>query len=81
MSNRRVLAESLLLGQAPSLRLLRPRRRGAAVLARNDNQVADIIARLLADRDALARMAERSRELYRPGAQNIAQAVREMLGR
>ena len=55
--------------------------RGAAVLARNDNQVADIVARLLADREALARMAERSRELYRPGAQTIADAVREMLGR
>jgi processive 1,2-diacylglycerol beta-glucosyltransferase len=55
--------------------------RGAAVLARNDNQVADIVARLLADRDTLARMAERSRELYRPGAQTIANAVKRMLGR
>jgi processive 1,2-diacylglycerol beta-glucosyltransferase len=56
-------------------------RRGAAVLARNDNQVAGIVARLLADRDALARMAGRASQLYRPGAQTIANAVREMLGR
>ena len=56
-------------------------RRGAAVIAHNDNQVAGIVARLLADRDALARMAAAARELYRPGAQTIADAVREMLGR
>ncbi len=56
-------------------------RRGAAVIARNDNQVADIVARLLADRDALARMAAAASELYRPGAQTIANAVLKMLGR
>ena len=54
-------------------------RRGAAVLARNDNQVADIVARLLADRDALARMAAAAGELYRPGAQTIADAVKRMI--
>jgi processive 1,2-diacylglycerol beta-glucosyltransferase len=55
--------------------------RGAAIVARKDNQVAGIVASLLADREALARMAAAARELYRPGAQTIAQAVREMLGR
>ncbi len=53
--------------------------RGAAVIARKDNQVAGIVVRLLADRDALARMAAAARELYRPGAQTIAQAVKRMI--
>jgi len=56
-------------------------RRGAALVAGNNNNVSDIVARLLADRDALARMADAARQLYRPGAQTIAQAVRQMLGR
>lgn len=55
--------------------------RGAAVLAHNDNQVADIVARLLANRNELASMAERSRKLYRPGAQTVADAVTAMLNR
>jgi processive 1,2-diacylglycerol beta-glucosyltransferase len=56
-------------------------RHGAAVIARKDNEVAGIVARLLADPDELARMAAAARELYRPGAQTIADAVRKTLGR
>jgi len=54
---------------------------GAAVIARDDNEVADVVVRLLANRDKLARMSDAPSRLYRPGAQTIVEAVRRMLGR
>ncbi len=54
-------------------------RHGAAVIARNDNEVSDIVARLLADGDRLARMSEAARGLYKPGARTIVDAVGQML--
>lgn len=53
---------------------------GAAVIARDDNEVADVVVRLLADRNQLARMSDAARGLYRPGAQTIVETVRRMLG-
>jgi len=54
---------------------------GAAVIARHNNEVAAVVARLLADRDQLARMSDAAGRLYRPGARTIVEAVRLMLGR
>jgi len=55
-------------------------RHGAAVIARNDSEVADLVASLLADRDKLAKMSDAASNLYRPGAQTIVDTVRKMLG-
>jgi len=54
---------------------------GAAVIVRDDNEVADVVVRLLADRDRLARMSDAASKLYRPGARTIVDTVRRILGR
>lgn len=54
-------------------------RHGAAVIARDDSEVAGLVAGLLADRDKLANMSDAARRLYRPGAQTITDAVRQLL--
>jgi len=56
-------------------------RHGAAVIARNDSDVADLVAGLLANRDKLARMSHAASNLYRPGAQTITDAAGQMLAR
>jgi len=56
-------------------------RHGAAVIAREDSDVAGLVAGLLADRDKLAGMSHAAEKLYRPGAQTIIDAVGQMLAR
>lgn len=54
---------------------------GAAVIAGSDTEVPDLVANLLGDPDRLQRMSAAARELYRPGARTIAEAVAKMVDR
>jgi processive 1,2-diacylglycerol beta-glucosyltransferase len=55
-------------------------RQGAAVIARGTRRILAAACGLLSDPPALARMAQRARELYRPGRQIVAAGICRMLG-
>jgi processive 1,2-diacylglycerol beta-glucosyltransferase len=53
--------------------------RGAAVIGGTAKQTVEHVVRLLSDRDELERMSAAARRLHRPGAQIVADELREML--
>jgi len=54
-------------------------RHGAAVLARRNRHVPDLVASVLGAPAELERMSAAARALYRPGARTVAEAVRDRL--
>ncbi len=52
-------------------------REGAAVTTRNVKDVAETVARLLREPGRVAHLAENARRLHRPGAQTVAEAIRQ----
>ena len=56
------------------------RGKGAAVVTRNYGDVPEEVRRLLGDPEALARLGDNARKLFRPGTATVVEAIRRELG-